>query len=90
METFGNLSPVSWSTYNEFLSATGLELDDRKSRMNIIAARMEQAVRNMVTFARNIPGFSDLQTPDQLALLKGNKSTLYICPEKNTIHYKFT
>ncbi|VDI27989.1 Hypothetical predicted protein [Mytilus galloprovincialis] len=70
METFGNLSPVPWSTYNEFLSATGLELDDRKSRMNLIAARMEQAVRNMVTFARNIPGFSDLQTPDQLDLLK--------------------
>ncbi|CAC5410288.1 unnamed protein product [Mytilus coruscus] len=70
IETFGNLSPVPWSTYNEFLSATGMELDDRKSRMNIIAARMEQAVRNMVTFARNIPGFSDLQTPDQLALLK--------------------
>ncbi|XP_052065223.1 nuclear receptor subfamily 1 group D member 1-like isoform X2 [Mytilus californianus] len=70
IETFGNLVALPWSVYNEFLSTTGMELDDRKSHMNIIAARMEEAVRNMVSFARHIPGFSDLQTPDQLALLK--------------------
>ncbi|CAC5410290.1 unnamed protein product [Mytilus coruscus] len=70
MEIFGNLVALPWHVYNEFLSTTGMELDDRKSHMNIIATRWEQAVRNMVSFARNIPGFSDLQTPDQLALLK--------------------
>ena len=57
--------------YEEFHSATGIELDDRKNKMTVIAERMEDGIKNMITFARHIPGFCDLTTQDQLALLKG-------------------
>lgn len=70
IEIFGNLGALPWSVYEEFHSATGIELDDRKNKMTFIAERMEDGIKNMITFARNIPGFCDLTTQDQLALLK--------------------
>ncbi|XP_076116006.1 nuclear receptor ROR-beta-like [Mytilus galloprovincialis] len=70
IEIFGNLGALPWSVYEEIFSTTGIEIDDRKNMMNQIADRMEVAIRNMITFARNIPGFCDLKTQDQLSLLK--------------------
>ncbi|CAC5410297.1 unnamed protein product [Mytilus coruscus] len=70
IEIFGNLGALPWSVYEEIFSTTGIEIDDRKNMMNRIADRMEVAIRNMITFARNIPGFCDLKTQDQLSLLK--------------------
>lgn len=32
---------------------------------------MDRFIRNMINFARNIPGFNELSTTDQIVLLKG-------------------
>jgi hypothetical protein len=57
--------------YEEFHKATGIEIDDRKDKMNMIAQHMETYIQIMIKFARHIPGFDDLITTDQIALLKG-------------------
>ena len=71
LELFGNLGVIPASVYDEFYEATGIEIDDRKDRMTMIASFMEKYIRVMIKFARNLPGFNDLSTADQMALLKG-------------------
>ena len=71
LEIFGNLGPLPASVYEEFHKATGIEIDDRKEKMNMIAQHMETYIQIMIKFARHIPGFDDLITTDQIALLKG-------------------
>jgi hypothetical protein len=39
--------------YEEFHSATGIEIDDRKNRMSVIAERMEDGIKN--TLQGNAP-----------------------------------
>jgi hypothetical protein len=76
VEMFGNLGSLPKNIYEEFHNVTGLELDDRKDKMSLIVLVMEKYILNMVKFARNIPGFTDLPTKDQTTLLKGN---IHIC-----------
>ena len=68
---FGKLGVIPKSIYDEFENLTGLEIDDRKDKMNLIALVMEKHIVNMVKFARNLPGFSELTQADQATLLKG-------------------
>lgn len=70
LEIFGNLGSLPLSVFDEFHKITGIEIDDRKDKMSFIANKMEEYIHNMVKFARHIPGFEDLSTPDQIALLK--------------------
>ena len=72
VEMFGNLGSLPKNIYEEFRNVTGLELDDRNDKMSLIIVVMEKYILNMVKFARNIPGFSNLTTKDQATLLKGN------------------
>ena len=71
LEIFGNLGPLPASVYEEFHKATGIEIDDRKDKMNMIAQHMETYIQIMIKFARHIPGFDDIIITDQIALLKG-------------------
>ena len=75
-EIFGDLGAVPWSVYEEFLWVTGIELDDRRIKMSAVANRMEVGIKGMIQFAKHIPGFCDLCTSDQLALLKGMGLTI--------------
>lgn len=74
LEIFGNLGLLPRSVYEEFRSITGLELDERHTMMSKNLQQLELRIRNMVKFARRIPGFSNLNIKDQQALLKGSFS----------------
>lgn len=68
---FGDLGTIPTQVYDEFHEATGIEIDDRKDKMHVMAMEMDQSIRNMITFARHLPGFSNLSKEDQATLLKG-------------------
>jgi hypothetical protein len=55
----------------------GIEIDDRKDKMTIVALELEKWIVNMVKFARRLPGFSELSQADQTTLLKGTIVCLY-------------
>ncbi|VDI77872.1 Hypothetical predicted protein [Mytilus galloprovincialis] len=69
-EIFGKLGYLPSNVYDEFYKATGIDIDDRRNRMSKIASHMDRFIRNMINFARNIPGFNELSTTDQIVLLK--------------------
>lgn len=69
-EIFGKLGYLPTHVYDEFYKATGIDIDNRKNKMSTIASHMDKFIRNMINFARNIPGFSALSTADQIVLLK--------------------
>lgn len=70
LEMFGNLGALPQSVYEEFRNLTGIEIDDRKDKMTIVALELEKCIVNMVKFARSLPGFSELSQADQTTLLK--------------------
>ena len=74
---FGKLGTLPQSVYEEFHNLTGIEIDDRKDKMTIVALELEKWIVNMVKFARRLPGFSELSQADQITLLKGNIFCLY-------------
>jgi hypothetical protein len=74
---FGKLGTLPQSVYEEFHNLTGIEIDDRKDKMTIVALKLEKWIVNMVKFARRLPGFSELSQADQTTLLKGTIFCLY-------------
>lgn len=69
-EVFGNMGVLPASVYEEFHKATGIELDDRKDKMSMIAIEMDRSIRGMINFARRLPEFCNLSKRDQATLLK--------------------
>ncbi|XP_076116122.1 nuclear receptor ROR-beta-like isoform X1 [Mytilus galloprovincialis] len=69
-EVFGNMGVLPASVYEEFHKATGIELDDRKDKMSMIAIEMDRSIRGMINFARRLPEFCNLSKHDQATLLK--------------------
>lgn len=68
---FGSLDKIPSKVYQEFYEATGIDIDNRQERMDNIANCIERNIHVMVKFARALPGFCEIQTADQVALLKG-------------------
>lgn len=69
-EVFGCLPALSKSEYETFFKTTGIDLDDRQKIMDFFAKGMEHGVMRFVTFAKAIPGFTDLPVCDQVNLIK--------------------
>ncbi len=50
--------------------ATGVQLDDRLQILTQWMHYLEEGLRLIVSFAKDIPGFKELQLPDQMSLIK--------------------
>ncbi len=74
---FGPLAPLSWDEYKAIYDETGIDIDGRKSMfMNCVINKnfCEHLNEIYVSFFRDIPGFKELHSSDQLNLIMGRKS----------------
>ncbi|KAK6191924.1 hypothetical protein SNE40_003497 [Patella caerulea] len=72
-EVFGRLSLLSMEQYKDFYDLTGIDIDNRQPKCNELAMTMELCIRRLITFAKSIPGFTDLSIEDQSNLLKASR-----------------
>ncbi|XP_070199488.1 retinoic acid receptor gamma-like isoform X2 [Littorina saxatilis] len=68
-ELFGETG-VSSDQHQEFLTVTGMELDNREALMNIHVSNSDRWIRGFIEFAKHVPGFRDLTLADQARLIK--------------------
>lgn len=57
--------------------STGIEIDDRRNVMESWIGTAERGLRQMVNFAKDLPGFRSLALPDQIILLKSESKVTY-------------
>ena len=55
----------------DIYNSTGLDVDGRMDDLGHDASQMEQDIRQMISFMKRVPGFTDLSISDQTALVKG-------------------
>ena len=65
------MDPISPDEYNKIYDSTGLDVDGRLARVQKMRPFIDVIIRNLVTFAKQIPHFKDLIMEDQSNLLKG-------------------
>jgi len=53
-----------------FYRQTGIDIDNRQQLVIDCLKYLETTINNMVKFAKEIPGFSELDIEDQILLLK--------------------
>ena len=70
-EVFGSMKPLSWNTYRDVYDATGIDVDDRKSKLEYCAKFVSNEINAFVGFTKGLPGFCDIDIDDQLAIIKG-------------------
>ena len=69
MLTFGKMQ-ISREEYMSFYRQTGIDIDNRQQLVIDCLKYLETTINNMVKFAKEIPGFSELDIEDQILLLK--------------------
>ena len=51
---------------------TGIDIDGRRDLIEGFIPYVENCIRRFIAFAKAIPGFKELLTEDQIAIIKGN------------------
>jgi hypothetical protein len=101
-ETFGSLIPLD--LYQDIKSVTGVEIDDRKQRLNKCITSLDKEFYVYINAFRNMPGFSELHYDDRVTLTRDNRFKwfclailpgvdtdlkLYTCPScEQTMHMR--
>ena len=72
-EIFGPMKPLTGDEYNNVFHVTGIDVDGRREILqNFFIPNIESCVKRFVNFVKAIPGFTQLQLADQIALVKGS------------------
>uniref|UniRef100_A0A2C9LYF3 Nuclear receptor domain-containing protein n=2 Tax=Biomphalaria glabrata TaxID=6526 RepID=A0A2C9LYF3_BIOGL len=69
-EIFGTLPRLPDNEYDYIYETTGLDTDGRKHKYYRASIWLENMIRGMVKFAKAIPGFGKVITPDKVNLIK--------------------
>ncbi|KAL3868924.1 hypothetical protein ACJMK2_041676 [Sinanodonta woodiana] len=69
-ELFGGLPEIPIDEYRDFYNQTGIELDNRLQMVTELLSFLEERIAQIVSFAKTIPGFTNLPLDDQANLLK--------------------
>ncbi|KAL3841819.1 hypothetical protein ACJMK2_019919 [Sinanodonta woodiana] len=56
--------------YKQFYESTGVDLDNRISMMHAFAEYMQEDIKGLIRFAKEVPGFSELPAQDKISLVK--------------------
>ena len=80
---FGLTEIVPQEEYHQFYDTTGLDIDGRREWIANLVPKMEKSIKRFITFAKGIPGFKDLPTDDQVAIIKGKKRSHTCMLKKN-------
>ena len=68
---FGTRRPLSREEYNAIFTATGLDIDGRKAKVENMIPIVHKKVENFIAFANALPGFSQIPIKDQKLLSRG-------------------
>ncbi|CAL1529569.1 unnamed protein product [Lymnaea stagnalis] len=66
----GRVPVVSKEVYYEILETTGLDVDGRKSCIEVWTKVMDETLQNTMRFFRSVPGFRDICLEDKVVLSK--------------------
>lgn len=69
---FGTLKPLPIEEYMKIYEITGIDIDGRRDLIEGFIPYVENCIRRFIAFAKAIPGFKELLTEDQIAIIKGN------------------
>ena len=80
-EMFGPMPRLSDQDYDNIYATTGLDADNRMQYLACLCEQMELIIRAYAKFAKKVPGFSYLETHDQVTLIKCKRHflCLWIC-----------
>lgn len=68
---FGPLNPVPHEEYMSWYRNTGIDIDNRRNKIEKCAKNVEQDLKAFIEYAKAVPGFRDLCIEDQINLLRG-------------------
>ena len=74
---FGRMDPLCPEQYTELYKKTGLDVDNRRTKISQCFLTQVSYVNKLAQFAQKIPGFSDLILDDQITLLRGELKCLH-------------
>ena len=75
---FGSLPHMPDQDYDNIYATTGLDADGRMKNFAAFNTQMELTIRAYAKFAKKVPGFSSLETQDQVTLIKCKGHFLYV------------
>lgn len=70
---FGLLRPLPIEEYMKIYETTGLDIDGRRDLIEGFIPYVEICIKRFIAFAKAIPGFKDLLTEDQIAIIKASR-----------------
>ncbi|BFZ15572.1 hypothetical protein BsWGS_18611 [Bradybaena similaris] len=85
-QTFGDLGFLPEHEYDEIYSVTGIDVDNRRSLIRKFLVYMEKDVRDLVQFAKSIPGFSYLDINLQIELVKLARPECFMFSHYRTVN----
>ena len=70
VKTFGILRKIPDQEYEEIKERTGMDMDGRAAAFNKVLRCIEEHVRTVVNFAKQIPGFNQISGPDKISMIR--------------------
>lgn len=70
---FGTLKPLPIEEYMKIYEITGIDVDGRRGLIEGFIPYVESCIRRFIAFAKAIPGFKELLTEDQIAIIKASR-----------------
>ncbi|XP_012935014.1 nuclear receptor ROR-gamma [Aplysia californica] len=77
VEVFGDMGTLEKDEALDIYNSTGLDVDGRIEDIDYCVGRMDQDIRQMISFLKLIPGFKSLRIADQTVLVKASIYELF-------------
>ena len=73
---FGRMKPLPYEIYIDIYTKCGLDVDDRRKKLQDCALHCEKEFFSYLDFARSLPEFTSLSMEDRLILVRGKTSVM--------------
>ncbi|XP_033751542.1 retinoic acid receptor alpha-like [Pecten maximus] len=78
-EMFGlKTGTISTEEHRRLYNMTGIDIDDRLAKLEKTAGHIQRSIIKYITFAKVIPGFTNLSDTDKLSLIKASRFEYWI------------
>ena len=76
---FGRLKPLPHEVYEDIYTNCGLDMDDRRRKLEECTKQCEKEYTSYLDFARSLPEFNMLNLEDRVVLVRGKTcSVIYM------------
>lgn len=86
---FGRLRPLPIEEYMKIYEITGIDVDGRRDLIEGFIPYVENCIRRFIAFAKAIPGFKELLTEDQIAVIKASRYEAWMILCHRHFNHKF-